>query len=390
MDRVSLPADVEKAEFMRISSGNWNCRRAACAGLSALLVCLTGLVSQTLADPPSSTTVTPLPPDVQKLVRQLSCDSFKDRVAAQQQLTEYTQQHPQQLAMVIPEIPPEAQLRLVRILEESFLEHADQTGDNAERALDEVRETDAVAAVDAAGVLAGNARLRESRARVQIERLGGRLAYVHPTDGRSPPTAPLVGVGFGEPSQLQTILISEDWSGTPDDLWHFRRLSHHRDLMLYNIRSNHLTMEDLLPLASDLPGLNVAERGGCLGIRGGSNATAMQVSDVVENSAAEAADLRPNDVIEYLDDHRVRNFSHLVELLLLYAPGDVVKLKVNRNEEVLTIPVTLASWRTMPLTDQPPAPTPADFAGPLGQARPRPPALPEDAEPEPSPHLHLE
>ncbi|HWL09514.1 MAG TPA: PDZ domain-containing protein [Planctomicrobium sp.] len=347
-----------------------------CVTLLALLCCATVLnavLSSVNASEPSLKT---LPKEVQSLLTQLSGSSFRERVAAQRELQAFVQREPQRVAEIIPLVEPEAQLRLVRILEESFLSNDNTAGDNAERALDEIRHSDAVVANDAEMVLIGNSRLREGRARREIERLGGRLAYTVPVDPRAPATAPRVGVGFGDAAVLQTILISEDWTGTPEDFWHLRRLEHNHNVTLYNIRSNRLNLEDLISLGSDLPGLMVHERGAFLGVRGAPTEATMVVSEIVANSAAEIADLRPRDQILKLDSHIVRNFSHLVELLLDYAPGQTIQLKVRRDGELIDLPVKLSSWKQMPLTSQSLEVVPQFFPGPLGQGRPVPPEMP--------------
>ncbi len=328
--------------------------------------------------------------EVQKLVKQLSADSFRERVSAQRSLQAYVNSVPLQLAAIVPHIEPEAQLRLVRLFEESFLANDDNKGDNAEKALEFIRDSKSFASADADMILIGNGRLREGRARTQIEKLGGWFAYAVPNERRAPATAPQVGVGFGEPAILQTILISEDWSGTPDDFWHFRRLSHHQNLLLYNIRSNRLKLEDVMALGDSLPGLTVLERGAFLGVRGGPADSSMIVGDIISDSAAEDADLRPRDHIQMVDQHRVRNFAHLVDLLLDYRPGQVVHLKVLRDGEVLDIPVKLSSWKRKPLTDQPIDFTPQRFPGPLGIAQPVPPALPQQIDDERLERLRLE
>jgi hypothetical protein len=84
-------------------------------------------------------------------------------------------------------------------------------------------------------------------------------------------------------------------------------------------------------------------------------------------------------VIERLGPDKVRNFSHLVELLLQYGAGETVMLEVLRNGETLKIPVKLSSWTEIQRSEQFSVPAPAPFAGPLGQSRPVPVPLPEPA-----------
>jgi hypothetical protein len=328
--------------------------------------------------------------ELQTLIRQLSGDRFLDRVKAQQQLGAYAARDPQQLASLCSSVDPEAQLRIVRSLEETFLANADAVGDQAERALDTIRQSPVFAATDAESVLLGNGMLRESRVRPELEKLGVYLTYVNPaTERLPPPTAPFSGVGFGPPSMLKSILVSEDWSGSPEELWQFKRLIHLRDLTLYTVRGNGMTSEQLAELSGELTGLVIATRGACLGIQANTVTSTAQVSKVIPHSAAAAADLRPYDEILMIDDREVRNFSHLIALLLEFSPGDQVIMKIRREGEELKIPVKLGSWKRNPGTDLSNTPPPPPFAGPLGQSLPDSPEFPQPDVPEISPHLHL-
>ncbi len=323
------------------------------------------------------------------LVKQLSADKFAERVAAQRQLRDYVTRHPDEVPGLITECDPEAQLRLTRLLEETFLANDNPVGDEAEKALEAVRHANEFASTDSGAILTGNTRLREGRARTAIERLGGRLAYSYPNERRSPPTAPQIGVGFGEAIALYSILLSEEWSGTAEDLWHLRRLSHHANVQMYTIRGNHQNLADLMELANDISGLMIVERGASLGVRQSSTATAMVVSEVVANSAAESAGILPGDTIVKVDTHDIPDFLSLVETLKDYSPGQAIKLQVNRSGQIITLPVKLTSWRSMPLTDPMPELFPAKFAGPLGIGRPAPPALPEPLPKNPPPAFEL-
>jgi hypothetical protein len=342
--------------------------------LKMLVVLLVIASSSFAADEPS---LTPLSPEQQRLIGQLSSADFQERVRAQRELATLAEAAPELVANLLPKLDSEAQDRLCRLLEGVLLKHDDERGDRAERALEQISRSASPAALEAEAILRCNDRLRESRARAALERLGAQLSFVYPSEGRSAATSPGIGVGFGESAVLDTILILASWKGTPADLWHLKRLSRHQELRLYNIRGSRVPLEDLLRLAAVLPGLMVAERGGCLGIRATPTATAAQVYEVVPNSAAMLAGLQPLDVIERLGPDKVRNFSHLVELLLQYGAGETVMLEVLRNGETLKIPVTLSSWTEIQQSEQFSVPAPAPFAGPLGQSRPVPVPLPE-------------
>lgn len=69
------------------------------------------------------------------------------------------------------------------------------------------------------------------------------------------------------------------------------------------------------------------------------------VEEVRRGGAAEAAGLRPKDVIVEIEEVKVKTNEDLINELQKHKPGDSVKLKVWREGETLTIPVTLGEQR---------------------------------------------
>jgi len=337
------------------------------AVMGMLILCRIGMVAR--ADE------TPSVVPVKTLLSALNSDDFSQRVSAQKSLARQAAENPESLAEAFGDASAEERARLLQLLEGVFLASADEQGDRAERTLMTLADA---GASTAEAILIGNARLRESRAREAIERLGAHLTYIHPALSRSAPpiTAPGVGIGFGEPALLRVILIPETWIGTLADLWQFERLSHHQNLIMYNIRGSRLSVDDLLPLTAKLVGLQIVIRGACLGIESSPGSTTAEITAVIEKSAAAEAGLQPNDLIEMLNDTKVRNFSHLVELLTEFHPGDKIDLQVRRNGDSLVIPVTLASWKAVLARELQALPAPTPFPGPLGFGSPPPPEKP--------------
>lgn len=333
-------------------------------------------------------------PALLELVDQLGEDRFEVRVAARRKLLHLAVEHPHDLAILAGEadIDPEVATQIVRILERIFQKHADAIGDNAERALEWISRSESPVAVTAFQVLIGNARLRESRARQAIERLGGEVGYAHPNSDRvrrGHAIAPLTGVGFGEPAIVYGIWLHSDWKGTPDDLWHLRRLSQWPDMVIYSIKGNGIPLEELLKLSALIPGLHIEERGPCLGIKSFRDVSPCTVGDVVSHSAAEKAGLKINDEIVQLNDQPVRTFGHLVELLQDHDVGDDILLEIRRGGEAMTLELKLGSWRGVAKLDEQSVHPPRPFAGPFGQApvdEPRP----ADADPMPTPAPGIE
>lgn len=68
------------------------------------------------------------------------------------------------------------------------------------------------------------------------------------------------------------------------------------------------------------------------------------VAQVVPGSPAEEGGLEPGDVILAVDGERVTRSNPLNRILLSYHPGDVARLRVERDGERLDLEVTLGRW----------------------------------------------
>lgn len=326
---------------------------------------------------PSRASEQPFQPSLADLVRQLSSNDISQRVEAQKQLAQRSSDDPDQLLEAYFQADSESRTRLLQLLEGIFLSCDDARGEWAEKAIVRLRDA---GSVQAKSILIGNARLRESRARQALERLGGQVTYIHPANNVYPRiTSPGIGVGFGEPAEIRNILIPEDWKGTVDDLWHLQRLDHLPNLVIYNIRGSRIETEDILPYAAHLSGLTIQERGACLGIHCVPGGTRAKVLHVVRNSAAEAGGIRQNDEILTINGTQVDNFQHLVEILTGYKAGDEIRISVLREGREKELTVKLASWKTMIAQELQSVQAPGLFPGPLGIAVPPSPAPPTPA-----------
>lgn len=76
----------------------------------------------------------------------------------------------------------------------------------------------------------------------------------------------------------------------------------------------------------------------------GVNRTPSIVGVVAPQSPAAAAGLRPGDRIEAMGGRGMATFSDLAEYTML-RPGETVPVRIERNGETLTVPVTLATLR---------------------------------------------
>jgi hypothetical protein len=305
---------------------------------------------------------------ITQLIEELGDANFETRIGAERQLAERAREAPEELAELARRSDAETATRIVQILERTFQKHDGELGDRAERALEALSQSESPAATQAAFVLRGNSRLRESRARKAIERLGGELGYMNPREVRIQPPAVAAGtgVGFGEPVMLYGIWLHSGWEGTKEDLWHLRRLGHWPNLTIYSIRGNGVSREELNQLNASVPGLRIEERGPCLGIQSRPDLLPCQVTEVLPNGAAAEAGLMANDEITGLNGQPVRNFSHLVERLKEHEVGEEIVLAVERNGEPLEIKVTLGSWRGVARREGQNVSPPKPFDGPFG------------------------
>ncbi|MGB5371428.1 MAG: trypsin-like peptidase domain-containing protein [Flavobacteriaceae bacterium] len=73
------------------------------------------------------------------------------------------------------------------------------------------------------------------------------------------------------------------------------------------------------------------------------------ISEIQEESGAEAAKLQVGDVIKMIDDVKIKRFPDLTGYLSAKRPGDVVEVTVARNGEELTMPVKLTELQTIDL-----------------------------------------
>ncbi len=87
----------------------------------------------------------------------------------------------------------------------------------------------------------------------------------------------------------------------------------------------------------------IAAQSGVLGIAVGQADSGPRIDQVMEGTSAARAGLQANDVIVEINDQVIRTREALIDLVGGFRPGDRVRLKVRRGEEVLDISTTLGS-----------------------------------------------
>ncbi|AYN67863.1 PDZ domain-containing protein [Euzebyella marina] len=89
-------------------------------------------------------------------------------------------------------------------------------------------------------------------------------------------------------------------------------------------------------------GINAARANTPYAIQKGINQIeGVYISGIEEDTGAEEADLREGDVIKQIDDIKIRKFADLTGYLSSKRPEDTVQVTINRNDDLITVPVIL-------------------------------------------------
>lgn len=235
-----------------------------------------------------------------------------------------------------------------------------ETSVAAEQSLERLAEQNSVVAGYSVAALNRHRVLRENRTIQELRRLGAKIVF------HSDPE--LMGYeleGLGEPEPLkpdtifsppvhavELVYILGDWKGGTEGLELLNRLRVHHlpSFVVYLIKGNGLTDDDVRAKAGQIPGLQVVDRGGAA--MGFSSNQRFEdrciISGLVEGLSAQKAGLRPGDEIVAIDGRWIdRSFNKLVVMLEEYRRGDVLPVLVVRSAppgEIEEVDVTLSGW----------------------------------------------
>jgi hypothetical protein len=293
-----------------------------------------------------------------RLVRDLGSPEYAVRRAAMERLASAGATAVGPLRSAAASRDPETAIRAAQILEHLFARGSAAVSVAAEEALEQVQaqaRPDVSQMIDATFAL--NVEIRERRALVAIERLGGVVRYGQVADEIRPDPV--------TPDEAPTFInIPLDWKGQPEDLKLFHRLGRLR--LLYVTQKaigegkyrRAVTEKQVAELQRAMPGLLISWRGPAyLGISPdgtGWVGAGCTLSRVQPGAPADLAGLRVRDVLTHFDGVDIRQpakmsgkfgFERLVELIEYHEPGDKVPVIVERDGETLELTVALGDWK---------------------------------------------
>ena len=82
------------------------------------------------------------------------------------------------------------------------------------------------------------------------------------------------------------------------------------------------------------------------GVNGVNSPAGPRITEVVAGSAAEAAGVRVDDVIESVGNHEIDTMNDLMALVRHYRPGESVVLRLRRGTKTIRVSATLGSMVT--------------------------------------------
>lgn len=175
------------------------------------------------------------------------------------------------------------------------------------------------------------------------------------------------GTNNGESAQEvpSHLWLDKDWKGQDDGLrWlkflrrvdyvsihggvvsdeaiaYLKPLSRLKKLELYGTK---ISAQGLAQLREALPAVELDfRRGGMLGVAGPREGIC-QFTTVRPGSGAEAAGIRPGDIVVECEGKSIEIFEHLTAIISDKAPGEKLSLLILRDGERLTKDVTLGAW----------------------------------------------
>jgi len=289
---------------------------------------------------------------IEALIADLNSDNFGVRRRATLELPKAGAKAVGPLSEAARTGPLGVQIRVVRILREMYASSDDEaTIDRAEEALEILAESaNRSLAARADRVLALHEELREQRALVQIEKLGGIIKgqngkVIDPNN----PKRPLASIGL--------IVLGSGWKGGDEELKYIKRVLRSyikrvpRLPVLYvssSGNSSPISKKGREELQAALPTLVIQDRGRShlgIGTDRFGNPDGCRVTQVTLGTAAAQAGILVRDVITRFGGQPTRDFEALIEGIKATQPGDKVKVEILRGGRQMTLEVVMGEWK---------------------------------------------
>lgn len=107
--------------------------------------------------------------------------------------------------------------------------------------------------------------------------------------------------------------------------------------------------EELVVISAPIVDTEIDERRGMLGIRMEDAPKGVRIIDVIAGTPADRAGLRPGDIIVSREE-RILTSEMLGERMKTFTPGEVVAMRVLRDEREIAAPVQIAAWNERLMT----------------------------------------
>ena len=317
-------------------------------GIAVLLAMLIAVRTGAAEEPASvDGKISPSSKTIEKQIVRLGSADFRTREDAVRQLVAAGSSAIEPLTKAAHAQDLEVSYRAVRALQ-SMLEQSDlATQNRAAKVLEELSTSSNDGAADlAADALALYHLTQQDRAIDSLRRLGAKID----------------DIGFSE--ELQ-IMLGSEWHGTSADLALLKQVPHLIRLRILYIKMDDVALKTLselnqlgfidlygtgisdesaAALAQSLPGVTIDRRNGAmLGIKSQQGA-GCKVTEVVQDSGAMTADLRPDDEIISIEGHPIQQFADLTTIVGAKNVGDTVSIDVKRDGQVINKQVTLGKW----------------------------------------------
>lgn len=309
--------------------------------------------------------------DIERWVAELGHPQFSVREQATQSLGKAGTPAIKPLQDATRDKQLEVSIRAVRALRLIFESATDDAFDQAETALEQIRDSRNLAR-RAELALTMRTEDRQRRAIARIEQLGGEIRMTNAASSR---TVNNVIVVDDDQNSIEQLLLGEDWTGGDAGLKYVKRVS--RVGNIYITPGSKITSEAIVSLKAELPGTEVQLRGSAmLGVSCDTFDARLRVNRVQAGSGAEAAGLQANDLIVKFEGNEIHDFQVIIETTRNRKVGDKLTVEIERDGAMMTKVITLGKWTIKDLASSNPNSTPI----PLPQRRPVPPA-PRQREP---------